>query len=335
MRFVLKTKINWLSLNLLIILCLVFLASCSVGRYPLSPFAFFELINNTISSQDKNVLLNIRIPRALVSVLMGGALGLAGGIFQKVFRSPLASPDILGIANGASLGAVISIVFVGTNMVATQMMAFSFGILSLFIIVFLCRFGHGFQKIFSMIVSGIILSSLSSAGVMFLKYTADPERKLPAIEYWIMGGLYNIRSFHVKSLIFIVCFVGIFLYLFRWKLTLVELDQEELKVLGINVEIMRFLLLFLGTLLVSISVSIGGVIGFIGLISPYMARLLTNKFNSWGLVNSFLIGGIILGFSDMIARSIHESEIPVGIIVSLISAPVLLYMMFKGYEKND
>lgn len=327
-----KNKSNCLTISLFFLFLGVFITSSVVGRYPLSPIALFELLDGTISPQDKNVLLNVRLPRAFVSVFMGGALALAGGVFQKIFHSPLASPDILGIANGASLGAVISIVCIGTSMLATQIMAFLFGVISLFIIIFLSKIGNNSQKVFSMIVSGIILSSLSSSVIMFLKYTADPERKLPAIEYWLMGGLYNVRTFHVQSLAIIIVTVCFLLYIFRWKLTLLELDEQELKVIGVNVEATRFFMLFLATLLVSISVSIGGVIGFIGLIAPYTARLFSKNFNSWALVNSFLIGGILLGVSDMIARTIHESEIPVGIIVSIIASPVLLYMMHRGYE---
>lgn len=312
----------------------VMVASCLTGRYPLSLFAIFELITGTISSQDRNMLLNVRIPRAVVSVFMGGSLGLAGGIFQKVFHSPLASPDILGIANGASLGAVLSIVYVGSSMFVTQIMSFIFGMISLCFIILISRVGKNTDSIFSMIVSGIILSSLTSSVVMYLKYTADPTRQLPAIEYWIMGGLYNLRNVHMKILIAVVLFVWVMLYVFRWRLTLLELQENELKTLGINVPFTRFFALFLATLLVSISVSMGGVIGFIGLISPYIARLLYKNFDTFGLVNSFLIGGILLGFSDMIARTIHESEIPVGIIVSVISAPILLFMMYRGYERR-
>lgn len=330
-----KNKLNFLTISLFFMFLGVFLTSSIVGRYPLSPFAIFELINDTISQQDKNVLLNVRLPRAFVSVFMGGALALSGAIFQKIFHSTLASPDILGIANGASLGAVISIVCISNSMITTQIMSFTFGVISLFIIVFLSRVGHNSERIFSMIISGIILSSLSSSVIMFLKYTADPERKLPAIEYWLMGGLYNVRKFHVYSLALITIFVCLLLYIFRWRLTLLELDEQELKVLGINVQLTRFFMLFLATLLVSISVSIGGVIGFIGLIAPYIARMFSKNFNSWALANSFFIGGILLGISDMIARTIHESEIPVGIIVSIIASPVLLYMMHKGYNNSN
>ncbi len=320
-----KNQEKILFVILLFMIVITFFLSCIVGRYPLPISSLYELLTGEISKSHQNVLCNLRIPRAIASILMGGSLGLAGAIFQKVFHSPLASPDILGIANGASLGAVLSIVFFTSSMWVTQIMAFFFGIGSLFIILFITQSAKA-HKLFAMIVAGVIVSSIASSVVMLLKYMADPERNLPAIEYWIMGGLYNIRTQHNTCLFFVVLVSGFLLYVFRWRFLLLSLEDTEIQLLGVSLEQTRYFFLFIGTLLVSVSVSIGGVIGFIGFMAPYIGRLLLRGEES-SLRNSFCIGGILLGFGDMIARTIHESEIPVGIIISIIATPFLFYML--------
>ena len=324
--------------KILSLLCigLVFslLFSLFVGRYEIKLTDFFGLLTGNISESSKNVLLNIRVPRAIVALLSGGALGLSGSIFQKAFRNPLASPDIIGISSGASLGGAISIVFISTSLATTQILSFIFGILSLFLVILIANSNRD-NKIFSLVVSGVIINSLSSAFLMFIKYTADPEQKLPAVEYFLMGGLYNTRRHHIVYLGVIIVFCLVILQKFKWRFTVLSLDDDEILALGINPSKTRFFMLSLASLLVSTAVSICGVIGFIGLIAPYIARLLTEKLNKGNMRLSFIIGAIILSISDMIARTISSSEIPVGIIISIISTPILIFMLTKsGASEN-
>lgn len=308
---------------MLFILLGVTLLALFSGRYPLN----LETIK---TAEGFNIFYNIRMPRVIMALLCGGALGVSGGIFQKIFKNDLASPDIIGISSGASLGAVIAIILFGNLTYYIQLFAFLGGILSVIFVFIIANFNMG-NYIFSLIISGVIISALCTSAVMFFKYTADPYDKLPSIEFWLMGGLHNVKVHQMYFVLILYTVLFFIIYKLRWNLRVISLSDDEIKSLGVNISVIRVIFIVISTFLVSTVVSNCGVIGWIGLISPYIAKMITRK---W-LFLSFIIGSIMLVVSDTLSRSVTANEIPVGILTSFLSAPFLIYLLIrKGSNYN-
>ncbi|MBM6838865.1 iron chelate uptake ABC transporter family permease subunit, partial [Clostridium saudiense] len=169
------------------ILTILIILSLFIGRYKID---LMELLNNGLLSRDFTIFFNIRLPRVILVVFSGGALALAGMVFQSIFQNPLISPDVLGVTSGCSLGAAIAIIFMAANPLMTQLMAFSTGIVAVLFSVFLSK-NMATNKVLGLVISGIVTQALASAMIMILKYFADPYKELPAIDYWLMGGFHN------------------------------------------------------------------------------------------------------------------------------------------------
>lgn len=319
---------------ILVLLC--FLLSMSSGRYLLKVNTIFKLIKYKIlnleieanMAQDYIVFWSVRLPRAIMALFVGAALSISGTVFQGLFRNPLVSPDILGVSSGASFGAGLAIIFISTSALAIQTFSFGFGLLAV-IVAF--RIGGGGKRgnVTTLVLAGVIVSAIFSAGLGFLKYIADPYEQLPAIVFWSMGSFGKIVWKDVVKTVPIIICCSTILYTLRWKLNIMTLGDEEAKSLGINVKWIRIIYVFLSTLIVASSISSCGTIGWVGLVVPHMARLIVGPDHHILIPFSAVLGGGFMLIMDTIARSLISSEIPISILTSLLGAPFLAYLLLK------
>lgn len=317
---------------------ILLIGSLFVGRYqtPVSAVvdesmkAFSSLIFGTpvsVSTQH-TVLFNVRLPRILAALLVGAALSTAGASFQGIFRNPLVSPYILGVGAGAGFGACLAILL-WDNYLLIQLMAFAFGLLAMFLAISMGKASKGTGTLV-FVLSGIIVSSIFTALTSLVKYVADPYDELPAIVFWLMGSLATVRY---GDLLYIVLpmFVGaLVLFLLRWRINILSLGDEEARALGMNVEKMRLIIIVCATLLTSAAVSISGVIGWVGLVVPHISRMIVGPNYSRLLPMSMVIGASFLLLVDDLSRTIAATEIPLGILTSLVGAPLFAYLIRRG-----
>lgn len=319
--------------TLLILLAAAFLLSIGLGKYPIS---FRDILNillgNPIDDMTQNVFLTLRLPRTIMVVLAGFGLSVAGSVYQTIFKNPLASPDIVGVSSGASMGAAFAIVFLGSGTVVIALSAFAGGLLVLFFLLGLVGLANN-KSIATYVLSGIVINALSQAFIMTLKFFADPERQLASIEFWTMGSFGNVTSDKLLIIlpVFLIGMTGLFLL--RWQTTLLSLNDDESKMLGVRVQYVRFGVLLCATLVVTSVICVTGLITFIGLISPHISRIIMKKNNFNTTIISGLIGALILLAADCLARTISSSEVPISIITSLIGAPFLAYFMSRRGNK--
>jgi iron complex transport system permease protein len=276
-----------------------------------------------------NVFFRLRIPRSIMAVLAGIGLGVTGSVFQTVFKNPLASPDMIGVTSGANVGAAVSIVFLSGNLITVGFGAFLGGMLAISFVIGLIRLSDT-RDIQTYVLAGIVISAVSSGIIMALKYFADPENELGAIEFWTMGSFGSITSVKLAMALpfFCVGLTGIFLL--RWTIRLLSLSDEEAKSLGLSVERGRYLVLLFSTLTAASIVSVTGLISFAALIPPHIARSLLKRNDFKTTLFSGLLGSILMAGSDCLARVLLPSELPISIITSFIGAPYLAYLIYKG-----
>lgn len=302
------------------------LISLRVGKYPL---AFADLL--AAEPQAVRVFLTLRLPRTCTAVLGGFALGVSGMIYQTVFRNPLASPDIIGVSSGASAGAAFAILYLAAEPFFIITGAF-FGSFLAVLFALLLSMLAGQKNSMSIVLSGLAVHALAQTVLMVLKLTADPEKELASIEYWMMGSLNGITMEKLPGMIIVcVCCIAALFLLYR-QVLLLSVDEDEAALLGAAVGKLRFWVLMLATLAVAAVVSVTGIISFVGLIAPHCARLLFKDCRIPTLVFSGLSGGVLLCIADILARSAAAAELPVSIFTSLIGAPFLLFLLFKRKE---
>ena len=288
------------------------------------------LVQNPSRSYDinaANVLLNIRLPRVILSVMVGAALSLAGCTYQSIFCNPMASPDVLGASTGACFGAALAILL-DFNGAGITISAFVFSLLTI-ILVFALSLKSGGSKITSLILIGIMVSSLFSAATSYIELIADPAVKLPAITYWMMGSLSGASvSEVVQSFVFMII-PGLLLFMLRWRINLLTLPEDEAESLGVNVKALRYICIVLSSLLTASCVAVSGLVGWVGLVIPNVARMIFGSNTKRTIPLSILMGGIFLLLVDTLARTLLAVEIPIGIITSFLGAPFFILLLFK------
>ena len=307
----------------LLLLLLAFVLSLLVGKYPLS-------LQQLLAGDERQlrVFLTLRVSRSLMAVLGGFGLGAAGYVFQTVFCNPLAAPDMIGVSSGASAGAAFAILFLPAAAVSVTLSAFAGGLLAVGIALGLASLAPG-RGGGSIVLAGIAVHSLAQTALMVLKLTADPERQLASIEYWIMGSLSAVTLSRIPSYC-VICVLGLVgIFLLHRQIILLSVEEAEARMLGVAVGRMRLLILILATLVVASIISVTGVISFIGLLAPHIARQLTRDNRLSTLTLSGLLGGTLLTAADILARSVSSAELPVSIFTSLLGAPFLLYLILR------
>ena len=262
-------------------------ASLVVGKYPLS---VEKLLAG--DAMQWRVFLTLRLSRTVVGIIGGFALGVAGFVYQTVFRNPLASPDIIGVSSGASAGAAAGILFL-SGAAAVTLSAFAGALLAVIFALALSAQDRG-GKNSTIVLAGIAVHSLAQTALMALKLTADPERELASIEYWIMGSLNGISLYSIgRNLILCIICMAV-LFLLHRQVILLSAEEGEARMLGVNVGRLRLAVLLIATLVVSAVVSLTGLISFVGLLAPHGARLMTRHNRIGTMLLSGLLGGILL-----------------------------------------
>ena len=302
--------------------------SFAVGRYPISLTGKMSALER---ARIANVFWQIRFPRITAAALVGAALSTAGAAYQGTFRNPMVSPDLLGASSGAGFGAALGILL-ALNYGGITLLSFGFGLLAVFAAMLVAKAALG-DRVLSLVLAGIVISSLFSAGTSFIKLVADTEETLPAITYWLMGSLSSIRMNNLTAAIPILAGMAV-LYLLRWRLNLLTMGEEEARSVGVNPNRLRIVVIFCATLMTAASVAISGMIGWVGLVIPHFVRILFGYDYRRVIPASALMGATFLIVVDDVARVAVTSELPIGILTSFIGAPVFLYLIWKG-EKHD
>ena len=298
------------------------IVSLYVGKYPLS---IEKLLAG--DSLQWRVFLTLRLSRTIVGIIGGFALGAAGFVYQTVFRNALASPDIIGVSSGASAGAAAGILFLSGSLAIT-LSSFVGALGAVVISLFLSSLDKS-GKNSTIVLAGIAVHSLAQTFLMCLKLTADPERELASIEYWIMGSLSGISGYSITSNL-ILCIVCLcILFLLHRQTIILSTEEGEARMLGVSVTSLRLIVLLTATLTVASIISLTGLISFVGLLAPHTARLLTKENRIHTMLLSGFIGGTLLCSADILARSISATELPVSIFTSLLGAPFLIYLILQ------
>ena len=297
--------------------------SLFVGKYPLT---LGRLLDG--DAMQRRVFWTLRFSRTVVGVIGGFALGVSGFVYQTVFRNPLASPDIIGVASGASAGAAAGILFL-SGAAAVTASAFAGAILAVILALALSGLDKT-GKNSTIVLAGIAVHSLAQTVLMCLKLIADPERELASIEYWIMGSLNGISACSIggNMVLCVLCLAALFLL--HRQTILLSTEEGEARMLGVNVKALRLGVLLTATLVVSAVVSLSGLISFVGLLAPHSARLLTKNNRIGTMLLSGLLGGCLLCGADILARSVAATELPVSVFTSILGAPFLIFLIARG-----
>lgn len=281
----------------------------------------------SVSSQVQTVVTSIRLPRVLLAMLVGSGLSAAGVSYQSLFSNPLATPDTLGVASGASLGAALGILM-GFGLLGIQASALIFGLLA---VVLTALSGMGRQNSPSTaVLAGIMISSLFSGLVSLVKFAADSETKLPAITYWLMGSL-NGAGYESLLLGAPLIIIGILvLFCLRWRLNILPLSEDEAIASGTNIKLLRIITILCATIITASCVSMCGQVGWVGLLVPHICRMKFGSNHRLLLPASLSIGATFMVVVDTLARSMTASEIPVSVLTAIIGAPFFIYLMRKS-----
>jgi iron complex transport system permease protein len=324
-------------LFLVILPIILFFSSFLIGRYPISPVDVVKTILSPIfpqlnvSQTITTIVFEIRLPRIIAAFAVGSALAVAGTAFQSIFKNPLVSPDLLGVSNGAGFGAALAIILSSSNFLI-QILAFVFGIISVSITYLISR-AYKAGGILVLVLSGVAISAFFNALISSIKFVADPQDKLPEIIFWLMGSLSSVTL--DKLIMIVIPFVIgiIILIVLRWQMNILAMGDEEAQSLGLNPSRIRLLIIAGCTLLTSAAVSISGIIGWIGLIIPHMARMIVGPDNRILIPASLSLGASFLLLVDNISRAVIPIEIPIGILTSIIGVPIFLYLLKRGYSE--
>jgi len=320
-----------------LILCMI--GSVTLGRYPIGFRELCGILGSKFMDVEpfwkpvqESLLLNHRLPRILLACLVGCCLSAAGAAYQGVFQNPMAAPDILGASNGAAFGAALAILLgLGGGMITV--FAFAASLATVGSVIYVGSKARG-KRVLGLILSGIMIGSLVSSGTSFIKLVADPEDTLPAITYWLMGSLNGAAPEDVLFA-FVPMALGLVpLHLLRWRLNILTLGDEEAQTMGVNAKRLRAAVIFAATLVTAASVSVSGVIGWVGLVIPHLTRRMVGNNYKALMPASMLFGAIFLLLVDNLSRNLLATEIPLGILTSLIGAPFFIYLITRDGERH-
>lgn len=316
----------------LAVLVAALLLAFTVGRYPAGLGDLFDFIVAKISGHAGSppaavdVLLYVRGPRVLAAVLVGAALAVAGTAFQGLFRNPLVSPDLLGASSGAALGAVLGIYF-ALGVLAIEACAFAGGLLAVGSVYLIGSTMRARDPILVLVLTGVVIGALLGSGVGLVKYVADPYNQLPAMTFWLLGSLAAVTGSDLVPLLGPVALGILVLVALRWRINVMSLPDEEARALGVATGPLRVAIIAAATLVTSASVATAGIIGWIGLVVPHIARTLVGPDFARLLPVAALLGGGFLLTIDTLARTATATEIPLGILTSLIGTPFFIWLL--------
>lgn len=313
----------------------VLLGSLLLGRYALSPGQLLHMLWTKVTGgaadwplSDDKVVFAVRLPRVAAAALVGAALAVSGAAYQGMFRNPMVSPDILGASTGAGFGAAVAILL-GAGYFGISAAAFCCGLLAVAAAWLVSRLSRTNQTV-ALILAGMMISSLFSAGTSFVKLVADTQQQLPAITYWLMGSLSSVKDTDVLFLSIPMTLGMVPLLALRWRMNLLTLGEEEAQSMGVNTRRLRGTVIVCATLLTSASVAVSGMIGWVGLVIPHFCRMLFGYDYRRLIPAGALFGASFLLIVDDIARLVTTGELPLGILTAFVGAPLFVYLIVTG-----
>lgn len=331
-------------IGLAVLLLVIAVGALTVGRYgvPLNEtlrILLSSVINleQTWYDSEWSAVIDVRLPRVLLACIVGASLALSGATMQAVFQNPLASPQMLGVSAGASFGGVLTILL-GLGSLSLVAGCFLGGVLALAIVLSVARLAPG-ASLLVLVLAGTVVGAMFNAFVSFLTYVADPDGELPSIVFWLMGSLAGADPTKVW-IAFVPAAIGaVAVMLLRWRMNILALGDEDAHSLGINPRGTRVLLLAVVALMVAGSVAVGGVIGWVGLVIPHLARMIVGQDNRWVIPGSALLGAAYLTLIDTLSRTISSAELPLGILTAVIGAPFFVVLLIRNrntlWSSND
>ena len=315
-----KNKIVLTTLILSIILFIVFIIAVVVGKYAISIDVFLDVVfnPNTTHQVERSVILNLRLPRTIMALLVGIALSISGLIYQDIFQNKLVSPDFLGVSSGASVGACLAILL-GLGGVWICSFSFTFGVVAMLLTLLVSRIFRNTSPTI-LLLSGIVISGLMDSAIGLIKYMADSDNQLGEITYWLLP---------------IVALSIAILFLIRWRINIISLGKEEAVSRGINYNFYIIVIIFFVTLLTACSVSFCGIIGWVGLVIPHIVRLIIGRNSKKTIPLTIFVGAIFMILCDIISRSFTFSEIPLSVVTGFVGTPIFVYTLFLRRNKID
>lgn len=327
-----KRKQGMMSLLIFLLPFAAAVISIGIGRYNISPaeslgILLSPLTGREVDPQGWSVIYHVRLPRILLALAVGMGLSVSGASFQSLFSNPLATPDTLGVATGASFGAVLALLFT-RNILVVQLAALLMGLAALAGTCLISRL-NGKSSILMVVLGGMVVSSLFQALVSLAKYVADPEEDLPAITYWLMGSMSRATYQGLAVGIPLILLGVAVLFLLRWRLNILSLQEDETKALGIDVKKLRLIVMAAATLVTAACVSLCGQVGWVGLLIPHAARMLYGSDNRKIIPVSIGLGSAFMVAIDTASRAATAAEIPVSILTAIIGAPFFIILLRK------
>jgi iron complex transport system permease protein len=315
------------------------LLALTVGRYPVGLGDLLSVLYAKLTGHRADVLpavesviWQVRGPRVIAAMLVGAALAVAGTAFQGLFRNPLVSPDILGASSGAALGAVIGI-YLSLGVFAIQVIAFAGGLIAVAVVYAIGAAVRSRDPILVLVLTGVVVGSLFGAGVGLVKYLADPYNQLPAMTFWLLGSLSATGVADLLPLFGPVALGATVLIALRWRMNVMSLPEEEARALGVATGPLRIAIVAAATLVTSASVATAGIIGWVGLVVPHLARSLVGPDFARLLPAAAILGGGYLLLIDTLARTMAQVEIPLGILTAVIGTPFFIWLL-TSVQKN-
>jgi iron complex transport system permease protein len=322
-------------LFLVILLIAVIVIASVIGPYPIAPMDILTSVLR-FGRGDRGaidtVLFNIRLPRVAAAGFVGAALAAAGAAYQSLFRNPLVSPDILGVSTGAGLGAVAGILL-GLPVFMIQTLGFAGGLVTVTLVTALARTLRGGGDVLVLVLAGIVVGALAGAAISLVKVLADPYDQLPAITFWLLGSLAGVKPNDVAATMPVVLLGLAPLILLRWRIGVLSLGDDEARALGVEIGRLRAIVITAATLITATVVAISGVIGWVGLMVPHMARLLVGPRFDRLLPAAILLGAAFMISVDTLARSAARIEIPLGVLTAVIGGPVFVWLLARSRGK--
>lgn len=318
-------------LFLALLVCVSGLISLGIGRYGIGLSELFRLLFGTVAIDDvrewHNIFFQIRLPRILAAALVGGALSIAGATYQSIFTNPLVSPNILGVLAGSAFGAALGML-ISDNWLFVQIMTFVCGFFAVVLALLIAGiFKRSSDPVLLLILGGIVAGALFSSLLSIVKYVADPYDKLPAIVYWLMGSLAN-ADWPTLSRTWWLIVGGAMSLIFMGKyINILSLGEDEARSLGVNTTVIRIVAILLATLVSTLTVVIGGEIGWVGLIIPHIARFIVGPDNRFLLIASALLGALFLIIVDTFSRTLFTVEVPIGVVTSLLGIVFFVFVL--------
>lgn len=315
---------------------LLFFVSLFLGRYMINPGDVAKILLNqlpgvnitpTWEATAETVVIRVRFPRAVMAALVGAGLSMSGAAFQGMFQNPLVSPYVLGVSAGASFGAALGLLLSWPTWMV-QIVAFGFGILAVAITYAMAHL-YKTTPILMLVLSGMVVSAFFQAMVSLVKFAADDEDKLPAITFWLMGSIGKVGIEDLAPSAIPMILAMIVLYAIRWRLNVLSMGEREAEALGVNTERVKLVVIITTTLISSLTVSLCGIIGWVGQVIPHFCRMIVGPNHKALIPATIFVGASYIIIIDNLCRLVSITEIPIGILTSVIGAPVFAYLLRK------